>query len=148
VNSGQLNIGLNLTPLFADRDVYKLAKWLRFAGFDVMTRQELSLQKINYICHKDKRLFLTRKKSNKGITAKKILIVSNDLNEQLIQISKLFTFNETYFGTRCLKCNVLLAPTKENNDVKYCSRCGKYFWKGAHYKNMLTKLVETACIRL
>ena len=138
---------------FCDVNVYRLAKYLRFAGFDTMTRKELSIQQISYICKKEKRIFITRKKkSAKGLFCNennnlpKIEVL--DYDSYLQQIKSILTkypINHNLIATRCLKCNVLLKQFAENPDkptILYCSRCGKKFWKGTHYLNML-KVVES-----
>ena len=129
-----------MSKFFCDQDVYRLAKWLRFAGFDTMTRQELSLHKIEALCKKEKRIFLTRNKRLKSFSTSYIILESNDYKEQLNQIHLLFKLNIEKIGCRCMKCNVLLKVSKEKEDHKYCPRCGKYFWKGTHYQMMSEQL--------
>ncbi|UCD20384.1 MAG: Mut7-C RNAse domain-containing protein, partial [candidate division WOR-3 bacterium] len=58
--------------------------------------------------------------------------------------------------TRCLLCNEELIPAKKNavkgkvpyftyrNFEEYakCPHCGRIYWKGSHYKNMLSEVKE------
>ena len=125
---------------FCDRDVYRLAKWLRFAGFDTMTRQEMPIHKIEALCKKERRVFLTRNKGLKSFTHRYIILESNDYKEQLKQILSLFKMDKDKIATRCMKCNVLLKECIEKENQKYCPRCGKYFWKGTHYEMMCSVL--------
>ena len=128
---------------FCDVNVYRLAKYLRFAGFDTKTRRDFSLLQISNICKKENRIFITRNKNikiflfsnvNTSLPKIEVLIFENYL-EQIEYILKKYPLNPDHIATRCLECNVLLKPS--NEDVLYCPRCGKKFWKGTHYDNML-----------
>ena len=123
---------------FCDRDVLKLARWLRFAGFDVMTRQELSEAKVAYICQKDRRVFITRNKKTRKHTTRVEILSSDDVKEQLRYILTKYKMDEDKIASRCMECNVLLRQVVDDEEKKYCPRCGKYFWKGSHYESMVS----------
>ena len=151
---------------FCDRDVLRLAKWLRFVGFDVMTRRELSRHNIIRICQKDRRIFITRKKKDVSLLDVKVeLLDSDDVFAQLENILAKYPIVKDNIGSRCIQCNVkllshlspiLAIPSDIDSDCnkdtsrfpssiptylkgksyKYCSRCSKIYWEGSHYKNM------------
>ncbi|MCL2063962.1 MAG: Mut7-C RNAse domain-containing protein [Candidatus Cloacimonetes bacterium] len=124
-----------MPKFFCDINVQRLAKWLRFAGFDTMTRRELSKQRIEYICKKDKRIFITRNKKIKHFNASMEVLSPENVHEQLKYVLSKFAIEESLIASRCIECNVVLRILED--DKKYCPRCGKYFWKGTHYQNML-----------
>jgi len=126
-----------MNKFFCDRNVYRLAKYLRFAGFDTMTRQDLSLSKIDTICKKERRTFITRNKSVRNFRSKVVILDSDCVYEQIKAILTLYKFDMESVSTRCLKCNVKLRISNNDTSMKYCPRCGKYFWKGTHYTDML-----------
>ena len=136
-----------MVKFFCDTNVLKLAKWLRFAGFDTMTRRELSISKIENVCQKDKRIFITRNKGIRNFRASLEIISFENIDDQLKYFLSKYPFQKDLFGSRCLKCNVILkisakqAPILSQNQMKYCPRCGKYFWQGSHYQNM-TEFLE------
>ena len=132
-----------VVKFFCDTNIIRLAKWLRFAGFDVITRKELSKIKIDNICQKDKRIFITRstKRDIKLFKSKVEIIKSEDIFTQIKQIISKYPHDKALISTRCIICNVKLRiPDSMKN--KYCPRCGREYWEGTHYKNML-KVIES-----
>jgi uncharacterized protein with PIN domain len=129
-----------VVKFFCDVNVFRLAKWLRFAGFDTMTRRELSKDKIAQICKKDRRILLTRDKKWSSVPKVEIIISENYL-DQLEQILAKYHLRDELISTRCIDCNVLLKNTTLHAPhLKYCPRCGKKYWQGTHYQNMLDKI--------
>ena len=144
-----------MIKFFCDRNVYRLAKHLRFAGFDTMTREELSMMKIDSLCVKDRRVFITRNKHLRGFTAKAIVLDSICVYEQIKAVLERYEVNKELISTRCIRCNVKLKVSRnEHNSTtpypsslegncktkKYCSRCGRLYWQGTHYFDMLKKI--------
>ena len=139
-----------MPKFFCDVNVNKLAKWLRFAGFDTMTRQELSKAKIDVLCIKERRVFITRNQNIKNFQASIEELSSENVQEQLEYILSKYKIDKDLIGSRCIECNVFLKEVSvipnhllfyaNIEDVKYCSRCGKYFWKGSHYEKMYKRI--------
>jgi hypothetical protein len=130
---------------FCDVNVQKLAKWLRFAGFDTITRKELSLTKIDSFCQKKRLVFITRskKKEIKYFRASVEILDSECVYTQLDYILSKYPIDKEKTASRCIKCNVLLRVTpSDDNEKKYCPRCGRYYWQGTHYQNMIAKLLD------
>jgi len=130
---------------FCDVNVWKLAKYLRFAGFDTMTRKDFSLQKIKNVCHREKRIFITRNKNirsylfkNDILSTPRIeIIADNNYIKQINYIFSKYPFNVKKVGTRCIDCNVLLKNLIDINHAKICPRCKKKIWNGTHYNMMI-----------
>ena len=133
-----------MPKFYCDVNVNRLAKYLRFAGFDVMTRKELSKQKIEHICDKERRVFITRSKQKDINTFKSIeILTSNDVFEQLHDILKRYKIIPENIGSRCILCNVKLRSVTDT-EKKYCPRCGRHYHKGNHYYEMMDKIGQEA----
>ncbi|MCK9328346.1 MAG: Mut7-C RNAse domain-containing protein [Candidatus Cloacimonetes bacterium] len=143
---------------FCDINVARLCKWIRFIGFDAVIRQELSKIQIQNLCIKDRRILLTRNKKLKSLKCSKVIINNEDYLKQLNELFPNFPINFDLIANRCIECNRLLTkidydtlqkilcsspqlveniPKEFHNDLSYCPRCGKFYWKGSHYQNML-----------
>ena len=130
-----------LAKFFCDVNVVKLAKWLRFAGFNTMVVRELSQSKIESLCIKERRVFLTRKKKMKKFLGSHEILVSDNVFEQLSYILSKYKLDDSLIGSYCIECNVKLREYE--TEKKYCPRCGKIYWKGSHYDNMI-KMIRLA----
>lgn len=133
----------------ADRMLGKLAKWLRFLGYDTTYSNDLSedeyLAQVN-----EGRILLTRDTRLKRKVAKDKLVFVRD-NDPKVQLQELISGlrlrpEPKRFFTRCTLCNEVLEPT-EGADVygrvpdyiwtahdrfSRCDRCGKLYWEGSH----------------
>lgn len=129
---------------FCDTNVLRLAKWLRFAGFDTMSRKELSKEKIDYICYKDRRIFISRsqKKDIKQFKSKIEILISDDVFKQLDYCLSKYRVNKNLIATRCIECNVVMTECNADVSIKFCSRCGKKFWKGTHFQEMYNVIMN------
>jgi uncharacterized protein with PIN domain len=129
-----------LVRFFCDRNVRRLAKYLRFIGFDTMTREELSIVKIDTLCKRGKRVFITTRKGLRNFMSDSIVLDSTLVFEQLKTILSLYEVNKDLISTRCIKCNVRLKKVIIDDSKKYCPRCGRLFWEGSHYHDMMRKI--------
>jgi len=131
---------------YCDSNVQRLAKWLRFAGFDTFFRAELPLSKIDHLCQKERRVFITRskKKDVRRLLCSVEILESEDVFVQLKVILSKYPVCEEKIGTLCIRCNVRLRVSDKLQGVPehiteavYCPRCGRLYWKGSHYENMV-----------
>ncbi|MGC9357591.1 MAG: Mut7-C RNAse domain-containing protein [Anaerolineae bacterium] len=140
----------------ADAMLGKLARWLRFLGFDTLYLQADD----HLLAHRaraEDRILLTRDRElakRRGLRS--ILIVSQDLEEQLVQILTEVGEPSDKTPARCMRCNVPLveisleeasthvppyvAQTQE--EFRQCPQCGKVYWHGSHWKSMQKRLRE------
>jgi uncharacterized protein with PIN domain len=133
----------------ADRMLGKLAKWLRFLGYDTTYSNDLSedeyLAQVN-----EGRILLTRNTRLKRKVPKDKLVFIRD-NDPKVQLQEIISGlrlqpEPKRFFTRCTLCNEVLDPT-EGADVygrvpdyiwtahdrfSRCDRCGKLYWEGSH----------------
>ena len=119
--------------------LFDLARWLRFLGYDT----EYS----RYIRRDKNRIYITaNEKLKNGFILKHI-----PLEEKLIILEKNFKIIENANPfSRCSLCNVRLESAdkddieelplfvKNNFDAfQKCPKCGRLYWKGSHYENMI-----------
>ena len=147
-------------PKFAaDEMLGSLAKWLRIMGYDTSYEKDMTDTQILETSQKEGRLLLTRDKEL-AMRAGKIglLIESDDIDEQLRQIIRVFglSFNESQ--TRCSVCNAELRPVgpldvnqevplgvlERNKDFFRCEGCGRIYWKGSHWNNIRAHLDDVS----
>ncbi|MGC8663067.1 MAG: Mut7-C RNAse domain-containing protein [Thermoplasmata archaeon] len=135
----------------ADNMLGKLAKYLRFMGYDTYyTNRYMSDDDIINIANKDERILITRDKELATRYKNSILIESTDSIDQLRQVIRAFGLNDEKMLTRCSICNVILIKTskedvkgkvpenvyKNFNDFFVCPSCGRYYWYGTHARNI------------
>ncbi len=142
------------TPKFiCDVQLGKLAKYLRFLGFDTLYNRQYEPTEITKIAEQEKRIFLTRSiplLKNHRITTGYWIRSENPIL-QLIQIlSQLELVDEITPFKRCSVCNGtleivdkklieddLLPYTKKYFDEFYiCNSCKKIYWQGSHFKRI------------
>jgi uncharacterized protein with PIN domain len=142
-----------------DTHLGKLAKFLRMLGFDTLYQNNYTDKEIITLASEQKRIILTRdigllknSKVTLGYFVRHITIIAQ-VKEIIIRFNlskKIKPF------TRCLECNGKIAPiakakiiNKLPADTKryykkfyQCSNCGKIYWQGSHYKNMLNSIKQ------
>jgi uncharacterized protein with PIN domain len=149
---------MNDRPQFAaDEMLGSLARWLRLMGYDTLYAKDVEDTALLEIARSEGRVLLTRDKELSERTGDGGLYVeSDDLDMQLRQVSLMYCLESDPDRARCTLCNgELRAITKEeaqgrvpegaleNNAIFYtCSGCGKYYWRGSHWKNITKRLEE------
>jgi len=147
----------------ADIMVGKLARYLRMAGYDVAYFNDAPDDMILKIAREEDRIVLTRdtlmlkRREFKNGVLRSVLIKDDKLKEQLMQVRSELKIKLEPDLARCLVCNDLLIKAKKENiagkvppyvyrtqeNYMYCSKCGRYYWRGTHYshiKNFFEKL--------
>ena len=140
----------------ADNMLGKLAKWLRFLGYDVVYNKSLTDKELIELSCASDRFVLTR---DKELTKRKkfsgLYIKSEALDDQFKQVITEFNLildNREF--TRCPECNSLLndidksglenkvPPGVFERQEKFwrCDTCGQYYWRGTHYEKIKRKL--------
>ncbi len=141
----------------ADAMLGRLAKWLRFLGFDVLYFQDIEDRMLIRIARTEGRTILTRdshfleQKKFKAV----VFIESEDLEKQLLEIRNKLDLKDVPSHARCSVCNGLLErlPSKEDvsdavPDFIYhnidhfirCRDCSKVYWEGTHLAHMKEKI--------
>ncbi|MGQ9465369.1 MAG: Mut7-C RNAse domain-containing protein [bacterium] len=130
----------------------RLCRYLRLCGIDTQYSNE-GLKTV-LIAKKEDRIVLTRNthlKDREGV----FYIETEDLPTQLkTVIEKFELINQLNPFSRCLCCNELLVSVEKEkvkdripfytyknfNEFAECPKCGRVYWKGSHYKNMVNKI--------
>ena len=141
-----------------DDNLGKLAKYLRILGFDTFFKETISDAELLAVMLKQNRIVLTRdhnliKKIEPG---KYTLIETDSPDEQLKAVIRSLNLkaDENELFSRCLICNevchdvakediadeVFPYTIKTHEHFKKCPACGRVYWQGSHYKDMVEKL--------
>ncbi|NWG28529.1 MAG: Mut7-C ubiquitin/RNAse domain-containing protein [Ignavibacteriaceae bacterium] len=139
----------------ADVHLGRLTKYLRMMGFDVLYKNNFDDDEIVQLSLKEKRAILTK---DRGVLKRNevthgYFVRSTKVEEQVKEVLNRFDLkNEIKEFSRCIECNELLMPIKKElivnqlpqkvaqsqNEFYQCPSCNKNFWKGTHYRRMLS----------
>ena len=142
--------------LVIDPTLGRLAKWLRIMGFDAHYQTSYKNMEIEILL-KEGRILMTRSGKLKNSFKPSILISSDKLQDQLMELKKngfLPVANENWFK-RCIACNIPLQSVQLEDargripeyiasqnirGIKFCPSCNRYLWPGSHRTKMLKQL--------
>lgn len=136
-----------------DNMLGRLARWLRFAGYDAAYPAPDSIKEAAALANAEGRVILTRDRElAESKTACAVYLESVELNEQVKQLSAELDLklDEGAFLTRCALCNSLLSAAKKEEakgivplgvyercaEFWYCHACRKFYWKGTHWERI------------
>jgi uncharacterized protein with PIN domain len=139
----------------ADVHLGRLTKYLRMIGLDVLYKNNFEDDEIVSISLKEKRAILTK---DRGILKRNEVthgywVRATMAEAQAKEVLERFDLQkEIKEFSRCLECNELLKPVekeliinqlpskvaKTQNDFYECPSCKKIYWKGTHYRRMLS----------
>jgi hypothetical protein len=135
----------------------RLARWLRFLGFDVLYFPDIDDGQVVRISREQDRTILTR---DTGLLKRKsvgepVFIESDHASEQILELRDKLDFSNAAPRGRCVACNGSLSEVARKEDVRNavpdyvylnfqefmkCDSCGKVYWKGTHYKEFGEKI--------
>jgi uncharacterized protein with PIN domain len=133
----------------------KLARWLRVLGFDVAYTGECEAAAVARVARQSGRTVLTRSSEVAGrLGGSSILLKSEHLRGQLEQVVESVGRDACRPFSRCNICNRKLERVEKETvrgrvpEFVYetqeafstCPECGRYFWHGTHYANMLEQV--------
>ena len=128
--------GLDEIKFFCDAMLGKLGRWLRILGYDTLiANPRVDDTTILRICRQDSRILLTR---DRELSRYGLYINSENLVDQLSELMKKFSL--VLKEPRCPLCNSELVKKEHPlgfEETSFCPLCGKYFWKGSHWKHIL-----------
>lgn len=132
-----------------------LAKWLRFLGFDTEFVGPMSDKELKKIAVSEERVILTRDKElSRSRDVRAVYVESDDLDSQLIQVSRDLNLKVVEPMSRCSVCNGLIEEigreeaignvpedVLSDQDVFWrCVECGKHYWRGSHWNGILERI--------
>ncbi len=136
----------------ADVMLGRLAKRMRLLGFDVLYGHDLNDNEIIRRSIEQDRVILTRDTALAGrpLATNHVLILHDDVEEQLRQVTSAFLHDSLSPLSRCSECNDLLTPLSradakdlvpdhvyESHEVfLHCAVCGRVYWRGTHVQRM------------
>ncbi|MBI4042933.1 MAG: hypothetical protein HY391_05600 [Deltaproteobacteria bacterium] len=142
-----------MPKFIADKMLGRLAKWLRFMGFDVIEAKREGDEDLHVLALQEERVILTRDRILAQAIASdcSLLIPHESLDDQIrfvvhaLEISAESVSEQIL--TRCSSCNTLLVarhlseveervpdyPRRHKSRFWECSTCHRVFWEGTHY---------------
>ena len=137
----------------------RLARWLRFLGFDTLYYSDVSDSRLIRIAREQNRFVLTRDTRLVRIRAVKdyLLIKTNDSYNQILEVITTLNLREFNPFSICVECNGQLTRISDKTEIMdlvpefvylnfnlflKCSNCGKIYWEGSHPQKFKEKLSE------
>ena len=145
--------GLRDPKFIIDVHLGKLAKYLRFLGFDTLYENNMEDSEIISISKNNNRIIITRDSGilkNAAVTHG-YFVRSQKPKEQLAEVIRRFNLESLIDPfTRCSECNGNIKETAKDSNIneldpqtkKYynkfyqCTKCRKIFWQGTHYQRL------------
>lgn len=125
----------------------KLAHWLRLLGYDTIYSRNAEDWWLLRVAKNDQRILITRDRGlYRRAIKQNIKAYLSDPDEELTatlaNLAKLFgiDLNVDISMTRCTVCNGVLEKIGENK--WRCTRCGKEYWKGSHWRSITETLIK------
>jgi len=148
------------TVFVVDSMLGNVSKWLRILGYETLFLKIPSDEALLRLSQENDRILLTsdeelfKKAKSRGIAT--IFINPNlSLKDKLIKVFKESNLQPQLNNTRCTVCGGELSKVEINelkeflfaSDFWVCKRCGKLYWKGSHWKNIM-KMYDELCKEL
>lgn len=142
-------------PLLLDAMLGRLARWLRLMGYDAAYLADTDDVEVVRLARAEARVILTR---DRGLARRSgihvILIDSQRLDEQIVQVSTHFGPPRQPVIPRCGVCNTPLAeltrPAAQGRVPPYvwrtqgafteCPNCRRVYWPGTHWDAIQDRL--------
>ncbi|MEA3471076.1 MAG: Mut7-C RNAse domain-containing protein [Thermodesulfobacteriota bacterium] len=143
-----------------DRNLGKLARWLRILGHDTVCYSENIDRDFLRVGARENRVVLTRKRdmARRDFSGHMVIIYHDRVFDQIQELrgKTLLELKPQNFFSICLECNQSLKPiSKENAKEKVppyvfqtqdtfltCPECGKIYWPGTHKDHALRLLKD------
>jgi uncharacterized protein len=143
----------------ADAMLGRLAKWMRLLGCDVVYHPDIEDGQLVKIAREQGRILITRDTlllKRKGLKTP-VFIRSDDVRRQILEIGHLLNSCKEEPPGKCSVCNGSLEKVSRKEEIRAavpdfvylnyhrfsrCSVCGKIYWEGTHYRNIMKRIRE------
>jgi uncharacterized protein with PIN domain len=143
-----------------DRNLGKLAKWLRILGYDTVLYSGDIDRDFLRAGAKENRIVLTRRRdmARRDFSGRMVIIYYDRVYDQIQELKEKTSLelDPRNFFSICLECNQRLQPiSKKYTQEKVppyvfqtqhsfltCPQCGKIYWPGTHKNNVLRLLKD------
>ncbi len=145
----------------ADAHLGRLARYLRFAGFDTLWENAWEDAELVAIAADQGRIILTR---DRDLLMHKAAILGcyvrgKDTLAQLADVAHRYSLDLLHTASgRCLECNLPLQPTKKDavtdrvpprtgavfDAFWRCDGCDRVYWRGSHWQRMHRSILTVA----
>jgi uncharacterized protein with PIN domain len=155
---------LSIPRFICDDHCGRLARWLRFLGFDSAYERNIDDQSLLRKAIDENRTILTRDRRlvERAMARSLIILESESPLEQLRQVlnEKGLAVEASRIGTRCSVCNDKAEPVtlediaervppyvRQTQSVfRECVGCKRIFWRGTHVQRMIERLHSAGLI--
>jgi len=141
-----------------DHMLGSLAKWLRLLGHDTAYPGPMGDIELGALAQDEGRVLLTRDRELARRVSGAYRVKSDDLEQQLLDVTRRFRLDLEASTTRCSACNVELVSIGKDQvkgrvpDGVYgrqeefwrCASCGRLYWHGSHWDNVRARLRRLA----
>ena len=135
-----------------------LARWLRFLGYDTVYPEALDDTAVKALAARDGRILLTRDRELGSRVPNALYVLSDDPEEQLVQVARAYRLTAQEALSRCSVCNAVIdSVPKEDargrvpqgvydrqHEFWRCRQCGRFYWQGSHFEHVLAKVRDVA----
>jgi uncharacterized protein with PIN domain len=129
----------------------KCARYMRIMGYDTQyPNLSISDTELINICKEGDFTLVSRDRELCQRYKKSIHVLSDRIDEQILQIVIIAPPEKGKLFSRCTLCNGILEKGGDNckdeyyndgvKEVFHCPDCGKCYWRGTHWENILKKL--------
>jgi len=140
--------GSSKPRFIVDAMLGNMISWLRILGYDTLY-WEGDDKKLIEVAMKEDRIILTMDRDLALIAARNgleaFLIPNNEASRILAELSKRYGISLEFdpYETRCPVCNHLLEMVNaESREEWICPSCGKKYWKGSHWRNIMKTIMD------
>ncbi len=154
---------VNKPKFLVDRMLGRLVAWLRIFNYDTLSALELHIEtdedrRLVDLVREQGRVLLSRDRGlierAKATGVDAILLSPDKVTDQICVLIKHFPINTVPVMVRCTVCNSLLRKAtsedmqratdqvpqhllEEKKEFWACGQCGKIYWMGSHWRNIL-----------
>jgi uncharacterized protein with PIN domain len=143
--------------LLLDGMLGRLAKWLRFLGYDTAYSPDLGDNELVRLARAQGRILLTRDREltrRRGLNS--LLVDSDELEQQIQQVISDLHLDIEQPLSRCPVCNTPLREVEKLSVKKrvppyifrtkkhfsLCPECDQIYWRGTHWTNIREKITQ------